>query len=284
MPLVSLCRTSRRAHACKIPEGHEQQRGRSQPPCRTKCTVVAKSSRMPVPSTAARLNAAYRSNGTSHGSTSVELGATRRAVLETMATEAIDPRPRTAMKDVCYQYRGIEIRHGTSAIIRPNPTTSVTCVRLSTVVQHERRDRSERHHATSRRQRVPLGAETRVCRFTQTRRPRNGPVEIARPHEVLHRPQVACVISQEPAEQCEVEALFGKSTAADTIASRLTPLLVIASTVARAQSVSSVLGRNASRGGAPIADSAPHRARASQLPSPRALAHRPARLSGGQQA
>lgn len=46
----------------------------------------------------------------------------------------------------------------------------------------------------------------------------------------------------------------GNNTAADTMASRAAPLAFMASTVARAQSMTRVLGRNASFGDGPMAD------------------------------
>src|SRR6266699_2708464 len=53
---------------------------------------------MPVASIAPRLNAEYRSSGTSHGRTSAESRPPFRASAVTMAIETTDPSPRTATR------------------------------------------------------------------------------------------------------------------------------------------------------------------------------------------
>src|SRR5262245_5448087 len=75
-------------------------------------------------------------------------------------------------------------------------------------LQYERRDRSERHRAASRRQPVPKRAEAHVRRIRQAGRARNRPCEAARPHEVLHREEIARMMPEKPSKEGEVEALL----------------------------------------------------------------------------
>ena len=92
-------------------------------------------------------------------------------------------------------------------------------------VQHERRNRSERHDAASRRQRVATARRSLAsCECVSRGGARDGPGEAARPHDALHRPQVACMVPEQPPEEDVKSSPFpGNSTAAETMASRPTP-------------------------------------------------------------